>query len=158
MSAGRLPDDDLSHLGGSPGCRQVLGDVLEEPRAVGGQLRLQPLRLLELVQARSLERLAARFRGHRGEGDHVLVDGMRMGEREPRRAHDLARDLERDGERRGRVADEACAVGVHALELASRVRVRRLPRAGRGRDRRAGGQGQAQPRLERGARRARRGR
>ena len=34
----------------------------------------------------------------------------------------LARDLERDGERRGGVADEACTVGVHALELAAAYR------------------------------------
>ena len=153
QGAGRLLDDDLPHIGGRPGRRQLLGDVLEESRAVGGELRLHPLGLLELVQARPLECLAAGFRCHRGQRDHVLVDGMRMREREPRRAHHLACDLERHGERRGRVAHEPGAVGVHALELATRVRVGRLPRACRGRDRRSGREGQAQARLKRGTRR-----
>ena len=149
-SARCLRDDDLRHLDGCPGSGQVLGDVLEKPCAVGGQLRLHPLGLFELVQARALERLAARFRGHRCEGDHFLVYGVWMGEGKPRRTHDLARDLERHGERGGRVADEAGPVGVDALELASGVRVGRLPRPCCGRDRRAGRERQAQPRLERG--------
>ena len=143
----RLLGDDLRHLCGRRRRAHALGHLLQQPSAVGGELRVDPGGLLELVQLGPLERLTARSGRDVGQSDHVVVDDVGMREREPHRSHDATGGANRHGQRRGGVRDELGSFGEHSPELAGSVGVRRLAGARGCGDRRARGERQAQARV-----------
>ena len=113
------PAMTFSHLGGSPGCRQVLCDILEQPscgRPPAPPSAAGPARARAGAPARGPGRPPPQRPSRGRPCPRRPHAGGRMEILSSRR---LARDLERDGERRGGVADDGAHRGVHALELAA---------------------------------------